>query len=241
MTHDSRVLGVKAHGASGIDGIPRPVLLKFGASRHIEQFAQGLLFMNTLKHFVEIETSSLRMDSHEGTSHMLRGDGAILQVEVNRQFTPIGEIQGPIRYQPDILMNANVFCMHALRENAPDTFVDPRNFDFGDTFAVITDFDEFVRRVRAAALGTGQELQWNLVEYIDETSYVGPVGVFKKVSSFAYQSEFRMVLRPGTGAALRLDVGNLSDIVILGRLPDLNDCLRIHVNAQGRRELQIRN
>jgi hypothetical protein len=52
MTKGDRVLG----------------MFKLGASQHIEQFAQGLLYMNTLKYFVEIETSSLRRDSHEGTS-----------------------------------------------------------------------------------------------------------------------------------------------------------------------------
>lgn len=216
-------------------------MFKFGASQHIEQFAQGLLYMNTLKRFVEIETSSLRKDSHEGTSYMLRGDGAILHKKIDGQSRPIAEICGPIRSrQPDTL-NVNVFCMYALRESASDVFVDPRNFDFGDTFAILVDFDEFMKRVKvkATALGTGQELQWDLVEYVDESSYEGPVGIFKKVSSFSYQSEFRIALHPGTGAVLRFDVGNLSDIVMLGRLSDLNDRLSVQVNAQGRQQLQI--
>jgi hypothetical protein len=225
MTQSDRVLGV----------------LKFGALQHIEQFAHGLLYMNTLKYFVEVEASSLRGDLHEGTSHMLRGDGAVLDIEVDGQFKSIGEIRGPIRHrQPDIL-NVNVFCMHALRESASGIFVDPKNSDFGDTFAILKDFDEFMNRVKVAALGTGQTLQWDLVDYIDETSYEGPVGIFKKVSSFSYQREFRIALLPGKGAAFPFDVGDLSDIVILGRISELNNRLGVQVNAQGRRELQIRN
>jgi hypothetical protein len=80
-----------------------------------------------------------------------------------------------------------------------------------------------------------------LVKYIDDTSYEGPVGIFTKFSNFSYQSELRIGLFPGTGALLRLQVGNLSDIVILGRLSELNDRLRVQVTTQGRPELQIRD
>jgi hypothetical protein len=229
-------------------------VFKFGASEHIEQFARGLLYMNTLKHFVEIETSSLRKDSHEGTSHLRQGDGAILQIKITAevakafnmpsadgQFKPIANLRGPIRFRPDALQSVNVFCMYALRESAADTLVDAKNFGFGDSFALLKDFDEFIKRVEAAVPGTGQELRYDLVKYIDDTSYEGPVGIFKKLSDFSYQSEFRIGLFPGTGAPLRLQVGDLSDIVILGRLPELNERLRVQVTTEGRPELQIRN
>lgn len=238
MTQGDRVLG----------------MFKFGENQHIEQFAQGLLYMNTLKHFVETETSSLRRDSYEGTSHLRRGDGAIFQIQAipevakafkmpsaDGQFRPIANIRGPIRFQPDSLQSVNVFCMYALRESAADRFVDARNLGFGDSFALLKDFDEFMKRAKAAVPRTGQELRYDLVDYIDETSYEGPVGIFKKHSEFSYQSEFRIGLFPGTGVPLRFQVGDLSDIVILGRLSDLNDRLRVQENTQGRRELQIRN
>jgi hypothetical protein len=238
MTQVDRVLGV----------------FKFGAREHIEQFARGLLYMNTLKHFVEIETSSLRRDSHEGTSHLRQGDGAILEIKItpelakafnipsaDGQFKPIANLRGPIRFRPDGLQSVNVFCMYALRESAMETLVDARNLGFGDSFALLKDFDEFMQRVKAAVPRTGQELRYDLVGYIDDTSYEGPVGIFKKLSDFSYQSEFRIGLFPGTGAPLRLQVGDLSDIVILGSLADLNDRLRVRVNSSGRRELQIRN
>jgi hypothetical protein len=224
MTHENRVLGV----------------FKFAARNHIEQFVQGVLYMNTLQHFVKIETGSLRMDSNEGTSHVLRGDGAILKMTLTAddEYKPVAEIRGPIRYKPDDLRTVNLFCMYAL---ASDALVDERNWGFGDTFALLIDFDKFMKRVKAAAQGMGQELRYQLVEYIDELSYEGPVGVFKKLSGFSYQSEFRIALFPGTGAALRFDVGNLSDNVIVGPLADLNDRLKVQVNEQRRRQLLIKN
>jgi hypothetical protein len=69
--------------------------------------------------------------------------------------------------------------MYALRESASETVVDEGNFRFGDSFTLLTDFDEFMQRVKAAVSGTGQELQCVLVKYIDGASYEGPVGIFK--------------------------------------------------------------
>ncbi|MGA2120008.1 MAG: hypothetical protein ABSH56_35380 [Bryobacteraceae bacterium] len=205
MTEDGPVVGV----------------LKFGCKKHIEQFAQGLLYMNTLEHFIKIETSSPRKDSHEGTSHICRGDGSMLQIKVGGKYSPIVAVRGPVRHTPDDSLKVNVFCMYALHESPSGIFVDPDNLGFGDTFAVLTDFDEFMKRVEAAVVGTGQALRCGLVGYVDETSYRGPMGIFRKGSSFSYQNEFRIALLPGTGEALPLDVGNLSDIVWIGVSRDL--------------------
>ena len=185
--------------------------------------------MNTLEYFAKLEAADmLRADSNEGISHLLRGEGAILQIMTEEKFVPVGEIRGPIRYHPDALKKVNIFCMYALRESPLATLVDPANLRFGDTFALLTDFDEFLERVRtAAAKIDGQELKQGLVEYIDYGSYLGPVGVFKKPLAFSYQSEFRLALFPGTGAPIQFQVGVLSDIVILGPLSELNGRLRI--------------
>lgn len=128
--------------------------------------------------------------------------------------------------KPDSL-KANVFCMYALRASASDTLVDPRNGEFGDTFATVIQFDEFMKRVNSAIRGGGHELQWHLVEYVDDASYEGPLGIFKKSFRFSYQSEFRIALLPGIGAAHPLYVGDLSDIVMVGPLADLNRRLKL--------------
>ena len=196
-------------------------VLRIGSRERIEQVARGLLYMNTLEYFIKLEADVLRSDSGEATSHIFRGDGAVLQIKIDGEFRPVGELHGPIRYRSDENLKVNVFCMYALRESQSGVVVDPRNFDFGDTFAVFTDFDEFTRRVQAALVGTGQSAQWAPVDYIDYATYQGPTGVFKKDRSFSYQSELRLALVPGFGTAHQLDVGDLSDIIRIGRSEDL--------------------
>jgi hypothetical protein len=130
--------------------------------------------------------------------------------------------------------------MYLIREDGSNILVEERNFGFGDRFALLMEPEEFLNRVKAAVDGREQKVEWNVVEDIDETSFEGTLGIFKKVSSFSYQSEFRVSVR-GTGDALKLNLESLSDIVTLGGVSELNDRLTLHINALGQRELQIRN
>ena len=71
-------------------------------------------------------------------------------------------------------------------------------------------------------------MQYRLVDYVDAESYEGPMGPFKKRSEFSYQSEWRLALLPGTGEPYRLEVADLSDIVIVGDpLTEINKHLKI--------------
>jgi hypothetical protein len=117
--------------------------------------------------------------------------------------------------------------MYALRPPDGEVPVDEKNFRFGDAFAVITDGDEFLRRVREAAALPGHDLHYKLVEYFDEDAYTGGVGIFKKRKAFQYQSEFRIALIPGTNQPFRFFIGDLSDITRIGLLSELNQRLRI--------------
>jgi hypothetical protein len=117
--------------------------------------------------------------------------------------------------------------MYGLRASTALSLVDPRNFAFGDTFVLLKDGDEFLARARKAALESGQTLGCHMVEYVGET-YSGPMGPFRKYATFAYQSEVRLALLPGTGEPYKLRLGSLSDIVALtGSLVDVNRHIKV--------------
>jgi len=203
--------------------------LKFGSRDHIEQFVQGTLYMNTLDYFAEMEEKEVgdpRCDSFEGVGRTIPADGAVLSVKIGEEFQPVAHLTGAIKWRPTEGIKANVFCMYALRPPDTSVFVDERNFRFGDTFAVLIDGEEFLRRVRTAAESCGHTLFYRLVEYFDEETYTGPVGIFRKRSAFRYQSEFRIALVPGVNAPYPFGVGDLSDITQIGPLPELNRRLR---------------
>jgi len=203
-------------------------LFKFGNRQHIDEFVgAGHLFMNTLKYFRERETKDiLRSDKYEGTIHCKQTDGATLSIKQNDTWLKIGTIQGPILASDGSEENTNVFCMYAFMDNVSEK-IDPKNFDFGDTYAILTDGDEFLLRVRKAAEREGLTLRHDLVEYVDRSTYNGVMGVFRKFSEFAYQSEFRISVVSYLKGPYSLRIGDLSDISLTGNLEELNDRIRI--------------
>jgi len=206
-------------------------LFKFGSRDHIQQFvSEGLLYMNTLEYFARLEAESVRRDPNEGLTSILQPHGVRLgfKVNVGDPFRSLGPLAGPLLFHGGDCLATNVFCMFGLRASMASLLIDPRNFAFGEEFVLLREGDEFLRRAKQAALDSGQKMIYGMVEYVDETSYSGPMGPFRKYSSFSYQSEVRLAITPGTGAPYELRLGDLSDIVALrGPLSDIN--LRIKI------------
>lgn len=209
---------------------PVLAILKFGKECHIKQFvSEGLLYMNALAFFATIEGQSIRRDPDEGVGRVLHHAAVRIgfKKDIEDVYTPIGPLAGPIRFRAADSLKPNVFCMYAIRATAGSPLVNPRNFEFGDTFVLLRDGDEFLRRARIAAQDSGQEIKCGLVQYVHET-YSGLMGPFRKYSTFSYQSEARIALFPGTGAPYELRLGNLTDIVALvAPLSEINDHITI--------------
>jgi len=90
--------------------------------------------------------------------------------------------------------------------------VSQQNFQFGDSFIDVTKIEEFLDRAVEAARNAGlNHFQSKLVEYFDPEEYSGEVGRFRKRSAFAYQSEFRIAVEPGSVIPILLSLGSLLD------------------------------
>jgi hypothetical protein len=192
--------------------------------------SEGLVYMNTLEYFAKLEADSVRGDENEGVGHLLQHHGVRIGVKekVEDKWMPIGPLAGPIKFRNRDWIVPNVYCMYGLRASVASALVDPRNFTFGDTFVFFKEGDEFIRRAKQAALAAGHTLRCHMVEYINENVYNGPMGPFRKYSTFSYQSEVRFALTPGTGAPYPLQLGDLADIVALtGSLAEVNKHLKI--------------
>lgn len=215
-------------------------LLKFGKQNHIAEFLhEGHLYMNTLNYFRDREAADiLRADIHEGAEHCLQADGAKFYKRQGDEWVDIGVIRGQIVSTAASKDTTNVFCMYALRESAADSLVDQRNFKFGDTYAVLIDADEFLRRVSVNA-EKNLKLKHGLVEYVDKHTYNGKLSAFRKFDDFLYQSEFRIVVESALKAPFSLRIGTLSDIAMTGPLAKINESIRIS-NVGGTTRLLMR-
>jgi len=54
------------------------LLLKLGQREHMEQFRKGLLYMNPLKYFRDLESDPARADRYEGATHIFQPKDAII-------------------------------------------------------------------------------------------------------------------------------------------------------------------
>jgi hypothetical protein len=193
------------------------ILFKFGREEHLRAFRQqGMLHMRTMRHFAAEENeNAARGDRFEGASAIIQPEH--LKMTISHPFLGSIEVNpddvvGPVIVSYNAEAEQNIFCMFSLTEPTQKPLLIKEHLHFGDHFLLILNADEFIERVnRAAQVGnlTGES---GPVTYYEDTKYSGPVGPFKKPSRFAYQQEFRIVLRPGMVPFRNLIIGDLSDI-----------------------------
>jgi hypothetical protein len=204
-------------------------LIRFADHKRIEEFVNtGLLFMNTLEHFKEQEANQQRLDKEEGVNWCMQPAHTSLSVKIHGVFHEIPGIVGPILHQNPKDWQTNIFCMYAVRPGNMKPLIDPRNFGFGNAYAILTDGDEFLRRVQLAAMNADLQIDWRRVTYVDRSKHHGPMGIFCKFAEFSHQNEFRIAIFPSSGKPYRLEVSDLSDIAIIGSTNEVNERLIVN-------------
>lgn len=192
--------------------------LKFGKQENLQQLREeGLLYLNPLRYFSDLESDSEKGDSFEGldTIYQPKDIGEFIfdtRTDLGKITIAQSELAGSVRIGLDRTMACNVYCMFAITRPVDGELVDRRNFGFGDSCVLVLNPTEFLNRAFSAAEVTGLSFECDLVEYYDSAEYTGDVGPFRKRSRYAHQNEFRFVVRPGSNKAIKLIAGSLLDI-----------------------------
>ncbi len=222
---------------------PNPILglIKFGAAAHLRELClQGRLFMNALNYFRQLNDDPARGDGDEGLMYCYQPSRTAVEVRAKGTWQRVGGIVGPIKCREGNGTNGNLFCMFALRASHAVAFaearrplIDERNRAFGDSAVVITDVDEFLRRVTVATEREGLRLYARPVNYVNQHSYHGPMGFFRKFSDYSYQSEFRLLVKPGCTGPRSLELGSIEDIAVMVASESINSLLRVRSDDGG--------
>jgi hypothetical protein len=191
-------------------------LFKVGERIHMEQLLhEGHVYMNASSYFATLDAGSPRSDSDEATGYAKNADGATFEMQVGAEWQPLGTVAGAIRIRDDALLAANLYCLHARTRRDYGTAFQLSQLGFGDSYVLFLDANEFFRRLEKTAGVAGHQLKYGLVEYVDRRTFSGPMGMFRKFSEYSAQREFRIAVLGGTGSALSLRLGDLSDIAIM--------------------------
>jgi hypothetical protein len=202
---------------------PEIFLIKFGNYEHLLQLRdEGLLYMNPLPYFWKIEDEELRGDPFDGVSKIERGH----KVTIGKEKVIGGK--WIMRMHPPEPIKINIFCMYALRPLIEASFpVDERTFRFGEHALVLTNNDEFLRRIEFYLNSQTISFNADIVEYIED-DYIGEVGEFRKLKRFDFQSEWRLVCYDGPGKRREIRIGSIRDISTIIRSDEVNKEINIH-------------
>jgi hypothetical protein len=201
-------------------------LIKFGQYEHLQKLRDiGLLYLNTPQFFWGVEDKELRGDPFDCIAKVARGPKVELTFADGTEISAEGE--WVLRMYPPEPDKINLFCMYALRPLMEGTFpVDKRNFQFGDHALLLLNRDEFMNRVGIALKSQKIKAAADLVEYVED-KYTGELGPFKKLKSFMYQSEWRLVCSHGPGGPREITIGNIQDISVILRSEEINKLIKI--------------
>ena len=198
-------------------------LVKIGSYDHILSLRdEGLLFMNTVPYFRQIEDEELRGDQNDSVDEIYHGHKGHVKINpANGTVSPVIKVTNfELRIGPNEPEKINLFCMYALRPKY--TFpIDPKNYRFGSHALAIYDVPEFLRQLSKTLNESNIQAQPDLVEYLD-VRHSGKVGIFKKLDAFEYQSEWRLACFNGMGAVRKIIIGPIDDISYLTESSKLN-------------------
>ena len=122
------------------------------------------------------------------------------------------DLAGPVILSYTSEAQQNIFCMFSLTEPTAKPLLTPEHLHFGSHFVLILNTPEFLERIKRTVVSMGLRGEAGLVTYYDDATYAGKIGPFRKPERFAYQKEFRIVVRPGIAPFRNLIIGDISDI-----------------------------
>lgn len=208
-------------------------LIKFGKHEHLLKLQdEGLLYMNNLKYFWEIEDEELRGDTFDCVAEIHRGIKVTMRLADGKDATIGGN--WVIRTHPPEPDKIHIFSMYALRPIIGNFPVNEKNFRFGEHAIVLLNPQEFMRRIETRLKSQRIVAKGDLVEYVND-EHTGKVGPFRKLKRFEYQSEWRLVCLDGPGKTRQIRIGSIKDISTIIQSDEINKQLRVEyeINNEG--------
>ena len=221
----------------------------FNDEKYAKDFRNGKLFANRLSYFrnLEEDQDSNRGDMHEGVVSWLQPD----QVKLEINGRTLTDLAGPVSVKMNWHDHLNVFCIYAAHSGEFESLSHESLADFktqleipesclnlGKYAVVVTNFTQFIERVKIATAKNNYGLNACLVDYYNPDTFNGTFSeeeaVFKKRNEYSHQKEYRFAFDTGvTGKeALVLDIGDISDITTQCNVADVNKLLEIKLPVE---------
>ncbi len=214
-------------------------LVKVTAKEFASKLLDGEVFMRSISWFVPFERWSRDKsqpyihkpsvdDSMEGFVKSFGGKPNPLGHWVNEAGEPINDGFHKSGLIDMLLLREKIYCLFALEyDEGKDCFVKPdaKMRDFGDTAVVITDPDEFLKRVTNAVKQRFCDIDYYLafrrVSYDIDLDSSDEYNEFHKTKSYVDQKEFRIALDLTEGHIDKQTLDNTTDFAVMQYLDSM--------------------
>jgi hypothetical protein len=207
--------------------------IKVGKYEHIRALHHdGIIHCKTVKHFATIEDNQ-RCDILEGvtyTKYLGQCEISFKSIDApETEYKRFGFAEDTrINNSPNEAMG-NLFCMTGINlwdcpVNQPKK-VHPHIKGFGNCFVLIHNSNEFVSRVKAAAINEGLSLHHGSIEYKDFSNFTGYKTCFQKDNLYRPESEYRFHFNYHKEETINLKVGDLTDISSIAPISFIDDLM----------------
>ena len=229
----------------------------FTKEDHANKFLRGELYARRLSWLKGIECDEVddeRRDEYEAAVmpqlenlRITLGSKDAVTGEVEKFTISKEDLAAPPIFQLEHFDHINIFCMYAANSREFEQVSEdnlqafrtqlelPKDcLKFGRYAVVITNTQEFLRRVKAATHRIGYKICRGLVKYYDPEvgTPLGPLDIriiFTKRKKFSHEREFRFAIDTGTlgSEPITLNIGGIDDIAIRMYTADINRELSI--------------
>lgn len=204
-------------------------LMKIGQNKHIRELhSEGKIFCNTIRYFREQQKKDKnRHDSREGAfkTELLNPDS--LKISVDGKKLPVKFTYARLNEFDNSKDDHKLYCMYGFKKKhiTGKPFIDKRNVDFGSKALIISNTEEFVKRIENKLKEMGIKYSYDYVSYYEEETINDQLSVYHKPKDFNYQSEFRFLINENDSENLVIKIGSLKDISSIidsSKLPGLS-------------------
>lgn len=210
--------------------------MKFGNCEYMNEFRRGSLFFRRLEIFrSHDEDLAKRNDIYEGITSIFSPNNC--EITIDGHKIEKEDLIAPITFNISKDFPDYSLSLYAITDNIIKNFlkgnsshiIDPRMNSFGTHCVVITDNQEFQKRIAETLAKLKLSNKTGLVEYQDVENFSGEWGSFKKPNKYSYQSEYRIMI-DGQGKIedfFKLEIGDISDISKIGTFEEIVSTFKV--------------
>lgn len=198
------------------------ILFKIGQFKYLKELQAGNLYFKPVDYFKQ--GNNARFDNYENISTYIKKPTG--HIDVNGKVTQIDGMIESIGIDNVNNDYTHIWCcshlISGIAKQFDDNIINDRMREFGDHLLLFTNTQEFFNRYTQSLNQQNIFSHADIIDYKNENQSYNDLCINNKLSSYEWQNEYRIAARLNTVEAVKINIGDLSDISIITELKYLS-------------------